>query len=105
MVTAGTLYKQHFFKGQERLRELESLLLDLTAKHQWELRAWAVFSNHYHFIARSPEDLNSLEQLIRELHSKTAKTANQLEQAKGRKVWHEYWDKCLTYEKSYYARL
>jgi len=30
---------------------------------------------------------------------------NRMDNLSGRKVWFQYWDTCLTYEKSYYARL
>lgn len=39
------------------------------------------------------------------LHEKTAKWANRLDQAVGRKVWHNYRETLLTYERSYLARL
>ena len=39
------------------------------------------------------------------LHSVTAREANRLDEAPERKVWHNYWDTQLTYEKSYLARL
>lgn len=39
------------------------------------------------------------------LHEKTAKWINRLENAVGRKVWHNFWETRLTYEKSYLARL
>ena len=47
IVTAGTLYKEHFFKTPESLNLLESRLLSLARQYQWQLEAWAVFSNHY----------------------------------------------------------
>ncbi len=37
------------------------------------------------------------------LHEKTAKWINKLDAASGRKVWHNYWETRLTYEKSYLA--
>ena len=39
------------------------------------------------------------------LHEKTAKWINRIENVKGRKVWHNFWETRLTYEKSYLARL
>lgn len=39
------------------------------------------------------------------LHEKTAKWVNQLDSAPARKVWHNYRETRLTYEKSYLARL
>jgi len=52
-VTAGTLYKEHRFAGPERLDLLESALLGIMKDSGWQLEAWAVFSNHYHFVVRA----------------------------------------------------
>jgi putative transposase len=72
--------------------------------HRWELQAWAVMSNHYHFVGVSEQPV-SLPVLIRQLHSDTARELNRQDATPGRRVWFEYWDTHLTFEKSYYARL
>ena len=38
-------------------------------------------------------------------NSTTAHEVNQLDGVKGRKVWHNFWDKQITFENSYWARL
>jgi putative transposase len=43
--------------------------------------------------------------MLKNLHSKTAGWVNQLDQAPGRRVWFNYWDTRLTFQKSYLARL
>jgi len=53
MVTAGTYLKQPIFRGAQRLECLCDLLLELAEKYGWDLQAWAVFPNHYHFVALS----------------------------------------------------
>lgn len=105
MVTASTLHKQPLFKGEDRLDLLETRLFSLCETFGWELQAWALFPNHYHFIAKAPEDAKTLKTLIRQLHSFTARELNRMDDSSGRRVWFQYWDTCLTYEKSYYARL
>jgi putative transposase len=105
MVTAGTYRKEDLFRTPERLTILQDHLLSLAPAYGWQLQAWAVFSNHYHFVALSPGDANSLRSLVRHLHSITARQVNSLDHTPGRKVWFEYWDTHLTYERSYLARL
>jgi len=39
------------------------------------------------------------------LHSRTAGWINRLDKTPGRKVWYNFWDTKLTYQKSYLARL
>ena len=105
LVTAGTLHKQHYFHGAERLHLLQQELFTAAEAYGWTLQAWAMFSNHYHFIAHAPAAATSLRRLLQRLHSATARVVNQLDHAPGRQVWFQFWDTCLTYEGSYYARL
>src|SRR5882757_673994 len=90
-VTAGTHLKEHHFRGAARLRVLHRGLLTVAGKFGWQLEAWAVFSNHYHFVAHSPakgENAGTLSQMLSLLHEKTAKWLNRLDGTPGRKVWH-----------------
>jgi putative transposase len=107
-VTVSTYQRQHHFQGKARLAVLHRGLLKVAVDFGWRLEAWAVFSNHYHFIGHSPTDAETAEnlsQMLGLLHEKTAKWINKLDKAPARKVWHNYRETRLTYEKSYLARL
>ncbi|HEX5082559.1 MAG TPA: hypothetical protein VFY40_10970, partial [Blastocatellia bacterium] len=56
MITAATLYKKHLFRTPEKLTLLENSLLSLAKKYHWRLEAWAIFANHYHFVACSEDN-------------------------------------------------
>jgi putative transposase len=105
IVTAGTLHKEHIFCDDQRLRLLETALFEVTQSFDWQLDAWAIFPNHYHFIARSPGNAGTLRPMIQRLHSQSARLVNEIDHSPGRRVWFQYWDTCLTFEKSYLARL
>jgi putative transposase len=105
MVTAATYQKLPMFQSGSSLRLLHDALLTIASKYSWALQAWAVFANHYHFVAAAPADASTLKACIRELHSRTAAALNRHENTPGRKVWHNYWDTQLTHEASYLARL
>jgi putative transposase len=105
MVTGATLHKEHLFTTAEKLRLLEHELLTLAKKHRWQLEAWAVFVNHYHIVARGDNEATPLKKFLQHLHSNTARQINELDHSAGRKVWHNFWDTKLTYERSYLARL
>jgi len=106
MITAGTYLKQHFFEGDLRLGFIQDLLLDTIFKHGWQVQAWAVFPNHYHFIAgTSALSAASLPVLIREAHSISARWVNQQDGTSGRKVWYNYMESHITKEASHLARL
>ena len=105
IVTAGTLHKQHIFDTSEKLDLLERSLLDLANRYQWQIEAWAVFPNHYHFVARGCPTSADLRKLITHLHAETSRLVNRADAATGRKVWFNFWDTKLTFETSYLARL
>jgi putative transposase len=107
LVTAGTYLKAHHFRGRERLEVLQRGLLKVLGEAGWQVEAWAIFSNHYHFVAHCPraEAAPELSRVLGDLHAKTAGWVNRLEGAPGRKVWHNFWETRLTYQRSYLARL
>jgi putative transposase len=51
MVTAATYQKYPLFRSAKHLKYLCEALLDLAPRYGWKLEAWAVFPNHYHFVA------------------------------------------------------
>jgi putative transposase len=107
-VTAGTYRKQHYFRGRQRLEVLHRGLLKVAEQNNWQLEAWAVFSNHYHFVGHSPSgepDAKSLSIMLNKLHENTAIWINRLDKTPNRQVWFNFRETKLTYEKSYLARL
>jgi len=107
-LTAGTYLKAHHFRGKERLRVLHRGLLTVARDFGWQLEAWAVFSNHYHFIGHSPvkaADASNLSDMLSLLHVKTSGWINKLDKTPGRHVWFNFRETRLTYQKSYLARL
>ena len=105
MITSGTYHKELIFKQPEELNLLENLLFELAQKNNWKLEAWAIFPNHYHFIAQNIEHPESMQMLLKKFHGVSAIAINKMQNKKGRKVWYQCWDTKLTYPKSYMARL
>jgi putative transposase len=106
IITAGTYQKAHLFRGRKRLQVLHRGLLSVAADFGWRLEAWAVFSNHYHFVGHSPDgSADNLGRMLGLLHEKTAKWINRLDAEAGREVWHNFWETRLTHQRSYLARL
>jgi putative transposase len=107
-LTASTYQREHHFRGAKRLVVLHRGLLTVARDFDWRLEAWAVFSNHYHFIGHSPAaepDASSLSQMLGLLHTRTSGWINQLDNTPARKVWFNFHETRLTYQTSYLARL
>lgn len=105
MVTAGTYRKVHHLHDARRLDLVHDALLAMAKEFGWYLQAWAVMSNHYHFVAISPLEPQSLSDFLGKLHTQTARQLNKWDRTPGRRVWYQFFDSCITYQRSYLARL
>jgi putative transposase len=105
IVTAGTYGKLPHLNSPQRLDFVQESLFKYANDFGWNLRAWAVLANHYHFIAASPSDPQTLRNFLGKLHMQTAKQLNRWDNALGRTVWFQFWDSRITFERSYLARL
>ena len=105
MITGAILHNQYLLNENRKKEFVLETLFERSKLLGWGLEAWAILNNHYHLVAQAPENVNTLSKLIRQAHSITAIQLNDWDNARGRQVWFNYWDSCLTYEKSYLARL
>ncbi|MCC5843848.1 MAG: transposase [Verrucomicrobia bacterium] len=104
MITAATYGKKHLFRGNKRLAFFQETLLNGLAEHGWKPHAWACLSNHYHVIVKAP-GAGGLSELLQTLHSRLGMGLNELDHVPGRQVMYQFWDRCITFDKSYYARM
>jgi putative transposase len=104
IITACT-YKRVGILDPHKIDHFLTTLFNLCQDLGWILDAWVVLDNHYHIIVTTSSKKYRLTDLIRPLHSKTARKFNSLDNRKGRKVWQNYWDTCLTSERSYLSRM
>lgn len=105
IVTAGTYLKFPYLNSPGRLDMTLDKLFLCAEKFGWDLQAWAVMSNHYHFVAIPPLDPSSLRRFIGKMHMSVAKEINLSDGQPGRKIWFQYWESRITYQTSYLARL
>ena len=104
MVTGATRDKVHFYDDATRLDVFQEVLLEHLYAHGWIPHAWACLSNHYHFLAKAPE-AGDLKGLIQRCHSQLGLRMNALDATPGRMVMYQFWDRAITHDNSYYARL
>jgi putative transposase len=105
MLTASIYGKAHLMKSPERRPEWQDAFQEAARIYQWQIIAWVVLPNHYHTIVRSPEQAATLSKFINSYHKFTARNWNQDDGMNGRKVWWNYWDRCIRCEDDYYSGL
>ena len=103
-VTASTLYKQHFFADPPSLDTFQELLFDEAARHGCRLQSWSLFSNHYHLVTAADRG-PAVRDMIARLHVEAGQFANRRDGATGRRVWFQFRDTQLTFQRSWLARL
>jgi putative transposase len=96
--------RKHQQVGAEALTVLHDRLLEVAEELEWQLQAWAVFANHYHLVAFTPRD-DTFETFAKLVHGPTSIWANNRDGVVGRRIWFNYRQTLLTYERSYLARL
>ena len=95
-VTGAILHNEYLISDDMRKEFILQTLFERANLLGWNLAAWAILNNHYHFIAQATGDAKTLVKLIRQLHSITAIQLNKWDKVSGRQVWSNYWDTCLT---------
>ena len=104
-ITGRMIDKQPLLSTPERLSLVQDTLFSVADEFRWELRAWAVLVNHYHAVARSPAEPETLKPMMAKLHGCTARQLNAWDNTRGREVWFRFMSTPLTFEKSVLARL
>lgn len=106
-ITGSTYHRKHYLNGDEPKYALfESMKKGFTNK-DWIIEDWVILDNHYHLMVNSPQDSTELGYIIKEIHKFNALWIKKnIQSARNEeKIWYNYWDTCITYEKSYFARL
>ncbi|MEK6231703.1 MAG: hypothetical protein N2A42_07610 [Luteolibacter sp.] len=105
-VTASTYHRERLFGTDEKLGAVTGLLVESAERFGWNLRAWSVFSNHYHFLADSPKGSGeTLRKWLGEFHRSSAIQLNQIDGVQGRRVWMNFRESLITHQTSLLARL
>jgi REP element-mobilizing transposase RayT len=86
MVTGAILHNQYLLKEDRKKGQVLRTLHERSDLLGWQLEAWAILNNHYHFIAQAPKNVLSLSTLIRQIHSITAIQLNK---------WEHIWETSL----------
>jgi putative transposase len=105
MVTAGTYDKYPFLNSAVLLDFVLNQLFSCALEFGWQLQAWAVLINHYHFVALSPDDPQNLSLMLGKLHGAIARELNGRDGTPERRVFYQFWDSHITFQRSYLARL
>lgn len=103
-LTARTYNRRIIFNTYERKSLLLRSLQAVFQSHGYRLTGWVILGNHYHMLFRSSTG-SDLARIINLVHGRVSYQLNQWDGMRGRKIFQNYWDRCMRDEEDYYRHL
>ncbi len=100
-ISASTYQHQRFLQSPYAKQFLRDQLGGLIKTYNIKLAAWVILDNHYHMLVMI-QDSFRIPEIIRKLHGRVGHDINLLDGVSQRKVWHNYWDSCISNEKDWW---
>ncbi|MBT3251678.1 MAG: hypothetical protein HN729_02930 [Candidatus Marinimicrobia bacterium] len=106
-ITASTYQKKKFFIQKEAKEYLKNSIIRAFSEFKWQIDDWVILDNHYHLMVESTDTPVELVEIIRRIHRFSAiwLKKNFTEYNALGRIWYNYWDTCVSFEKSYFNRL
>src|SRR5258707_581902 len=89
-------------KSLERMTDFESWLLELCEKFSSDLYAWCLLPNHYHMLLKT-DRVKDLRREIGKVHGRSSFQWNGEDNARGRQVWHNCFDREIKSHRHFWA--
>lgn len=102
-VTASIYQKRRLLQPDGHKDFVRDHLKFLIGEFHANQAAWVIEDNHYHVLIKSHVG-NDLTRFFGRLHGRTAFELNGRDGARGRQMWHNYWDTCIRTEADYWTR-
>ena len=100
-ITARTVNKKPFFNTDEKKRLLSKIIKEAGNKFKIKFYAWVILDNHYHLLIKILKG-KKLPDFMKLINGKSAFLVNKLEKIQKRKIWFNYWDKCIRNESDFW---
>ena len=102
-ITARTINKEKFFNTKEKKNILKKIIKEAGDKFQITFYAWIILDNHYHLLLNISQG-KLLSAFMKAINGKSAFLLNKIDKTEKRKIWFNYWDRCIRNEKDFWIR-
>ena len=102
LITSACYEHRPIFEDPDDLSWLTEELLTALSDADLPHPAWVVLPNHYHILVET-EDLATVSEALRLLHSRAATKINGRQHRRGRRVWYRFSDRLIRSERHYFA--
>ena len=103
-ITTKTFKNRRFFNTLDKKSMFGQSLRTAIEKFSFELVAWVFLDQHYHMIIKVGLG-KQLGRFINNLHANSSRLLNKVENKNGRKIWYQYWDRCIRSERDFWTRI
>ena len=103
---SAACYEHAHLIGQsfERMNECERETLEVYGYFCLSLFAWCILPNHYHALVKT-DRIKALRQALGSFHGRSSFRWNTEDDCKGRKVWHNCFERRIKSERHFWATL
>lgn len=91
-------------QSSKRLTECEEGILEVCRNFCRSLYAWCILPNHYHAVVKT-DQVKELRQTLGKLHGCSSFTWNSEDDTRGRKVWHNCFERPIKSARHFWATL
>lgn len=102
-ITCSTANKLRLFDKEQKKEMLLEVIFKACDRFTKQLLAWTVLDNHYHVLVESDKG-EKLAQFVNNINANSSRILNKFENCIGRKIWYQYFDRCIRDEKDYWTR-
>jgi len=103
-LTAHTYSGRNILTSSQIKRNLLEKISSVFSLFQFELYAWVVLVNHYHLLFKTKRGAE-LAKCFGRIHGGFSFDTNHAENRRGRKIWQNYWDRCIRSEKDFWIHM
>ncbi|NIA10010.1 MAG: hypothetical protein GWP10_09850 [Nitrospiraceae bacterium] len=102
-ITARTIEKKKVFNTEEKKNLLKKTIKEAGDKFKISFYAWIILDNHYHLLLNVSQG-ELLPAFMKVINGKSSFLLNKIDKTEKRKIWFNYWDKCVRNEKDFWVR-
>jgi putative transposase len=88
----------------DRLNECEEALLEVCNNFCRSIYAWCILPNHYHAVVKT-DQIKNLCHALGQFHGRSSFIWNSEDNTRGRKVWHNCFERAIKSERHFWATL
>lgn len=103
-ITVRTVDKICYFDDLFKKNILVNIFQNAEKRFNYTFQAWVILDNHYHIMVKTKigKDLSRFMGMI---NTNSSRELNEYDSKKSRKIWWNYWDKCMRGRKDFWTHV